>query len=78
MKRVLYLRADDWYAIYIDGKSISQHHTLQPMELLEFAEKHQFSHSDVASHWATEEDEERCMDVGGFPPLQSELKGSYA
>lgn len=78
MKRVLYLKADDWEALYVDGNVVSQGHQIQPMELLELAEKHHFTHLDVANHWATSEDEERCNEDGEFPAKQSDLKGTYA
>lgn len=77
MNRVLLLHADDWVVLYVDGKSIFQAHRIGPMDLLELAGKHSFSHADVLSKWATEEDETECNEVGNFPESQSELKGSY-
>ena len=60
-KNVLKLRCDDWEAIYVDGKAVNQGHDTQSMELLELAQKHNFSFDNVRDHWATPEDEEAAM-----------------
>ena len=77
MKRVLILAGDDWVVIYIDGKSVEQGHTINPMYLLKLAEENNFTYSDVHYAWADSEDEENAGNVGQFPNFVEELKGKY-
>lgn len=77
MKKVLLLKADDWAALYVDNIVVAQEHRIEPMKLLKLAEEHQFTHSDVADHWASPQDEEECMDQGCFPKYRSRLTGTY-
>ncbi len=77
MKRVLYLTADDWVAIYVDNIAVFQHHRIEPMELLELAEEHKFKTSDIHQEFATNEDREQCEMEGNFPKYRSRLIDRY-
>ena len=74
------LRADDWEAIYINGKLIRQGHTIECGEklyLLELAEEYNFKSTDVTIRDITQEDEEMLHRLGIFPQDINELNGIY-
>ena len=66
-----------WQAVYVDGTCVTQSHKIQPMELLELAEKYNFYFSDVVDAEAKSDDGERAVDYGAFPSTQSDLKNYY-
>jgi hypothetical protein len=75
--KALYLKADGWCAVYVNGIAVFQDHSIQPMEMLRLATKFCFGFDDVHVAWANDEDWDECEESGQFPELTEELKGSY-
>jgi hypothetical protein len=77
---VLVLDADDWQALYIDGKLIADGHNLtdgEPLFYLIKAEQFGFSSEDVRFKFCNKEDEAMLMVKGSFPELLTDLNGNY-
>lgn len=67
----------DWQILYVDGKEVFQHHTINNIELLRYAEQYNFMYSDLGVYEATEEDNQYAIECGCFPKLITDLKGNY-
>lgn len=80
MKKVLFIKADNWEALYVDDDLVTQDHHLfeqDPFYVLELAEEHVFKYDEVETHWVEPEDDEILYTEGYFPNKRSELKGNY-
>lgn len=83
IKRVVILQSQegDWEGLYVDGKCISQSHTLGEGDgklfLLRKAKEFSFTIDDVIVKYVNNDDEEMLQDGGMFPENLDELKGTY-
>ncbi len=74
MKAVLMsTQCGDWEALYVDGECVGQGHEFTPMELLEYADKHGFTHKDIVSRELSDLDDEKAESYGCLPDKLSEL-----
>lgn len=71
MKRVIVLKADNWEALFIDGKLIEQYHQIEEGEdrglyFLKLASKYSFTHEDVQIEWVNDEGNKHLYNNGVF------------
>jgi len=82
MKRVIIIESQsgDWEILYIDGKEITQNHSIgegNKLYMLKKAEEYNFTIDDVIIYTAKDEDEDDLRYNGNFPYSYSDLKGVY-
>lgn len=74
---ILNTQSGDWEGLYVNGKLISEGHTICRMGLLEMAEEHRFTVADIRCMELEDEDEEDMESIGSFYKDIKEFKGKY-
>lgn len=76
MKVTIVDTGDYWTAVYVNGKSVWQDHSLKPYELIEILKEHCGLELEVEWPELSQKQFVHCQDVGRLPDNLDDLEGA--